>query len=58
VRYLIQNHRFLDCFLTLLGPMLASAETFEAKLRFISMVSVDDNIYFPRAFKFDAEIGS
>src|SRR2546421_12633464 len=33
-RYLIQDHRFLDSFLTLLGTVLASADTFEAKLRF------------------------
>src|SRR5215472_3792704 len=28
--YLIQDHRFFDSFLTLLGPALASADTFEA----------------------------
>src|SRR5271156_2727772 len=33
-RYLIQDHRFLDSFLTLLGAALASAHTFEARLRF------------------------
>src|SRR5438309_8258223 len=33
-RYLIQDHRFLDSFLTLLGATLASADTFEARLRF------------------------
>jgi hypothetical protein len=33
-RYLIQDHRFLDSFLTLLGAALASADTFEARLRF------------------------
>ena len=33
-RYLIQDHRFLDSFLTLLGAVLASADTFEARLRF------------------------
>src|SRR5207245_9682525 len=31
-RYLIQDHRFLDSFLTLLGGALASADTFEARL--------------------------
>src|SRR6516162_3164551 len=49
-RYLIQDHRFLDSFLTLLGAALASADTFEAKLRFarfIGMVSGEENTYFP-----------
>jgi thiaminase len=53
-RYLIQDHRFLDCFLTLLGAVLASADTFEAKLRFarfIGMVSDEENTYFLRAFE-------
>src|SRR5438445_5650449 len=41
-RYLIQDHRFLDSFLVLLGAALASADTFAARLRFgrfIGMVS-------------------
>src|SRR6266404_4599707 len=53
-RYLIQDHRFLDSFLTLLGAALASADTFEARLRFgrfIGMVSGDENTYFLRAFE-------
>ena len=33
-RYLIQDHRFLDSFLVLLGAVLASADTFAARLRF------------------------
>jgi thiaminase (transcriptional activator TenA) len=44
--YLVQDHRFLDTFLTLLGAALASADTFEARLRFgrfIGMVSGDEN---------------
>src|SRR5438093_9528256 len=32
--YLIQDHRFLDSFLVLLGAALASADTFAARLRF------------------------
>ena len=32
-RYLIQDHRFLDSFLVLLGAALASADTFAARLR-------------------------
>ena len=53
-RYLIQDHRFLDSFLLLLGAALASADTFEARLRFgrfIGMVSAEENTYFPRAFE-------
>jgi thiaminase/transcriptional activator TenA len=53
-RYLIQDHRFLDSFLTLLGAVLASADTFAARLRFgrfIGMVSSEENTYFLRAFE-------
>jgi thiaminase/transcriptional activator TenA len=53
-RYLIQDHRFLDSFMTLLGAALASADTFEARLRFgrfIGMVSSEENTYFLRAFE-------
>jgi len=52
-RYLIQDHRFLDSFLTLLGAALASADSFEARLRFgrfIGMVCGEENTYFLRAF--------
>ena len=45
-RYLIQHHRFIDSFLILLGAALASADTFEARLRFgrfIGMVSSGEN---------------
>jgi len=53
-RYLIQDHRFLDSFLVLLGASLASADTFAARLRFgrfIGMVSAEENTYFLRAFE-------
>ena len=53
-RYLIQDHRFLDSFLTLLGAVFASADTFAARLRFgrfIGMVSGQENTYFLRAFE-------
>ena len=33
-RYLIQDHRFLDSFLVLLGAALTSVDTFAARLRF------------------------
>ena len=52
--YLIQDHRFLDSFLTLLGSAIATADTFEARLRFgrfAGMVSGDENTYFLRAFE-------
>jgi thiaminase (transcriptional activator TenA) len=53
-RYLIQDHRFLDSFLILLGAALVSADTFEARLRlgrFIGAVSSEENTYFLRAFE-------
>ena len=53
-RYLVQDHRFLDSFLTLLGAALASADTFAARLRFgrfIGIVSSEENPYFLRAFE-------
>ena len=53
-RNLIQDHRFLDSFLVLLGAALASADTFAARLRFgrfIGMVSAEENTYFLRAFE-------
>jgi thiaminase (transcriptional activator TenA) len=52
-RYLVQDHRFLDSFLTLLGAALAGADNFAAKLRFgrfIGVVSSAENTYFLRAF--------
>src|SRR5437588_7966650 len=53
-RYLVQDSRFLDSFLTLLGAALASADRFAAKLRFgrfIGTMSSDENTYFVRAFE-------
>jgi thiaminase/transcriptional activator TenA len=53
-RYLVQDHRFLDSFLTLLGAALACADTFAARLRFgrfIGAVSSEENTYFLRAFE-------
>ncbi|WP_313294673.1 TenA family protein [Pseudomonas sp.] len=54
VRYLVQDHRFLDSFLTLLGAAIASADTFAARLclgRFAGMISSEENTYFLRAFE-------
>src|SRR5437762_13232813 len=53
-RYLIQDHRFLDSFLILLGAALATADTFEARLRlgrFVGLMSGEENTYFLRAFE-------
>lgn len=52
-RYLVQDHRFLDGFLQLLGAAIASADRMEARLvlgRFAGLVSGEENTYFERAF--------
>lgn len=52
--YLVQDHRFLDSFLTLLGGAIATADTFEARIRFgtfTGMVSGEENTYFLRSFE-------
>lgn len=52
--YLVQDHRFLDSFLTLLGAAIATSDSFEARLtlgRFIGMVSGEENTYFLRSFE-------
>lgn len=52
--YLIQDHRFLDSFLILLGAAIATADSFEARLhfgRFVGMVSGEENTYFLRSFE-------
>ncbi|SMO56652.1 TenA family protein [Paracoccus laeviglucosivorans] len=51
--YLVQDHRFLDAFLTLLGGAIASSDRFTSRLRFgqfAGMVSGDENDYFLRSF--------
>lgn len=51
--YLVQDHRFVDAFLTLLGAAIASADRFDSRLRFgrfAGMVSGEENDYFLRAF--------
>lgn len=53
-RYLVQDHRFLEDFLALLGAALAHADSFQARLvlgRFIGMVSGEENTYFLRSFE-------
>lgn len=52
--YLVQDHRFIDAFLTLLGAAIATADSFDARLRlaqFAGMISSDENTYFLRAFE-------
>lgn len=52
-RYLVQDHRFLDSFLTLLGAAIATSDRYESRLRFgrfAGMVSGEENTYFLRAF--------
>lgn len=51
--YLVQDHRFLDSFLTLIGAAIATSDSFEARLRlgrFTGMVCGEENTYFLRAF--------
>lgn len=52
--YLVQDYRFLDSFLTLLGAAMASADRLEPRLRlgrFVGMVASEENTYFLRAFE-------
>lgn len=52
-RYLIQDHRFIDAFVTLVGGAVASADLFESRLRlgrFLGMVCSEENDYFIRSF--------
>ncbi|WP_292053218.1 MULTISPECIES: TenA family protein [unclassified Brevundimonas] len=52
-RYLVQDHRFIDAFVTLVGGAVASADVFESRLRlgrFLGMVCSDENDYFLRSF--------
>lgn len=51
--YLVQDHRFLDSFLMLLGAAMATADTLAARLRLgrsAGFVSGEENTYFLRAF--------
>jgi thiaminase/transcriptional activator TenA len=53
-RYLVQDHRFIDAFVTLLGAAIAGADDFSARLRlgrFAGMVCSEENDYFLRAFE-------
>src|SRR5699024_12175704 len=51
--YLVQDYRFLDSFLMLLGSAVASADSLEPRLRisqFIGEIAGDENTYFIDAF--------
>lgn len=51
--YLIQDHRFIDSFLALLGAAVATADSFAARLRlgrFVGVISGEENTYFLRSF--------
>lgn len=53
-RYLVQDHRFLDGFLALVGAAMARADTLAARLRFgrsAGYIAGDENTYFLRAFE-------
>lgn len=52
-RYLVQDYRFVDRFVALLGAAIASADAFAARVRlcrFAAMVTSEENTYFLRAF--------
>lgn len=52
-RYLVQDHRFLDAFVGLLGAAVSTADTLEARLalgRYLGAVCGGENDYFLRAF--------
>lgn len=51
--YLIQDHRFLDAFVTLIGAAMATSDSAQARLRFgrfAGMVCGEEDTYFLRAF--------
>ena len=52
--YLVQDYRFLDSFLQLLGAAMSTADELASRLRlsqFIGEVAGDENTYFLRSFK-------
>ena len=52
--YLVQDYRFLDSFLVLLGASVSTADALEPRLRFaqfIGEIAGDENTYFLDAFK-------
>jgi thiaminase/transcriptional activator TenA len=52
-RYLIQDHRFLDCFIVLLASAVAHAPTLADRIpgcQFLALVTGPENTYFERSF--------
>uniref|UniRef100_A0A060SY72 ARAD1A10076p n=1 Tax=Blastobotrys adeninivorans TaxID=409370 RepID=A0A060SY72_BLAAD len=52
--YLIQDYKFVDTFLALVGMAVATADTLEARLRycrFLGMCASDENTYFEKALE-------
>lgn len=52
--YLVQDYRFLDSFLALIGAAVATADTLEPRLglaRFAGEISGEENTYFLRSFE-------
>ena len=53
-RYLIQDHRFLDCFVVLLSSMIAAAPTLADRIpgcQFLALITGRENTYFERSFE-------
>lgn len=54
IRYLVQDYRFLDRLVALLGAMIACADRYESRIplcRFAAAVTGEENTYFQRAFE-------
>mmetsp|Transcript_20110 Transcript_20110/g.57710 ORF Transcript_20110/g.57710 Transcript_20110/m.57710 type:complete len:227 (-) Transcript_20110:1187-1867(-) len=53
-RYLIQDHRFLDAFTSLLGALICKARCLEDRIpacQFAALITSDENTYFLRCFE-------
>lgn len=53
-KYLIQDHRFLDAFVVLLGSIVAHARSLEDRIpacQFLALVTSTENTYFERCFE-------
>lgn len=53
MKYLIQDHRFLDSFVILLASIIANARTLDDRIpgcQFLSMITGKENTYFERCF--------
>mmetsp|Transcript_12845 Transcript_12845/g.17231 ORF Transcript_12845/g.17231 Transcript_12845/m.17231 type:complete len:221 (+) Transcript_12845:55-717(+) len=53
-KYLIQDHRFLDAFVILLGALISNARCLEDRIpgcQFLAVITGKENTYFERSFK-------